>query len=119
MHPGTATLLAKAERAAHAATAALENGAPEIAAGRAFYAILYAAKVVLNERGLRLRTHARIVAALARIDGADATTLSAWLGDAVARRRSHDTAEPTHEDVTSLCARAERAIAIARAHLSG
>ncbi|MDX2167459.1 MAG: HEPN domain-containing protein [Deltaproteobacteria bacterium] len=67
MQPGTDTLLGKARRALAAADAALEGGAPDAAAGRAFYAILYAAKARLNERGLRLRTHARIATAYASL----------------------------------------------------
>ena len=76
MKPGSDKLLAKAERALTAAHAALEGGAPDLAAARAFYAILNAAKVELNERGLRLRTHARIAAA-------SAAPLGAWLSEVI------------------------------------
>ena len=69
MQPGTDKLQAKAARALAAAEAALEAGAADVAAGRAFYALLYAAKARLNETGLRLRTHARIAAAYAALPG--------------------------------------------------
>jgi uncharacterized protein (UPF0332 family) len=117
VRPGSATLLAKAERAAHVAAAALAQGAAALAAGRAFYAMLYAAKVVLNERGLRLRTHDRIVAALARVGGEPAADLAGWLAEALARRRASDAADVTYEDAAALCARAERALGIARRQL--
>jgi HEPN domain-containing protein len=108
MQPGSDKLLAKAERAASAAEAALEQGAVDIAAGRAFAALLNAAKALLNERGLRLRTHARIAAALAAqppLDGGPAE----WLADAlVARRRLAVEGEPDYRDVERLVERARR-----------
>jgi uncharacterized protein (UPF0332 family) len=87
MRPGTDKLLAKAARALATAEAALTRGAADVAAARAFYAMLYAAKARLNEAGLRLRTHARIAhayAALPEIDDAPA----AWLDEALALRRA-------------------------------
>jgi uncharacterized protein (UPF0332 family) len=86
MRPGTDKLLAKARRALAAAEAALEDGATAIAAGRAFYAILYAAKARLNDSGLSLRTHARIATAYAALPELDAAPAE-WLDDALALRR--------------------------------
>ena len=86
MQPGTDKLQAKAARALAAAEAALRAGAPDVAAGRAFYALLYAAKARLNETGLRLRTHARIAAAYAALPEIDAAP-AAWLDEALALRR--------------------------------
>ena len=109
MQPGTDKLQAKAARALAAAEAALHAGAPEVAAGRAFYAVLYAAKARLNETGQRLRTHARIAAAYAalpEIDEAPAT----WLDEALALRRQ-SAEEPDALDyaaVEALVARARR-----------
>ena len=114
MRPGTATLLAKADRAAAAADAALASGAPETAAGRAFYAMLYAAKALLNERGLRLRTHQRIVAALAQVAADRDPPLQAWLATALARRRAGETNELTYEEAGALAERARQAVAAAR-----
>jgi hypothetical protein len=108
--PGSDKLLAKAERALTAAHAALEGGAPDLAAARAFYAILNAAKVELNERGLRLRTHARIAAA-------SPAPLSTWLSEAIDRRRSGD-GEITDADADRLIERAAACVALVRDHLS-
>jgi uncharacterized protein (UPF0332 family) len=113
VQPGTAILLGKAERAARAAADEFERGASELAAGRAFYAVLYAAKALLSEHGVRLRTHDRIVDALGRLDDADTRRLSEWLRESVERRRSAET-EVTHDDAAALCARAEQAVSLAR-----
>jgi uncharacterized protein (UPF0332 family) len=89
VQPGTATLLAKARRAVAAAEAGLAGGAAEIAAGRAFYAMLYAAKARLSEAGLRPRAHARVLeayAALPVVEGAPVV----WLTDALALRARGD-----------------------------
>jgi uncharacterized protein (UPF0332 family) len=86
VQPGTEKLQAKAARALAAADAALSDGATDVAAGRAFYAMLYAAKARLNESGLRLRTHARIAAAYAALPEIDAAP-AAWLEEALALRR--------------------------------
>ena len=109
MQPGTDKLLAKAERALHAAAAALDGGAPEIAAARAFAAMLGAAKALLNERGLRLRTHARIAAAFAAqppIDGAPAAGLHAALRERA--RLAVEGGELAYDDVSALVGRAQR-----------
>lgn len=85
VRPGTDKLLAKAERLARGAETALAEGAPDLAAGRAFSAMLNAAKARLNESGVSLRTHARIARAyetLPEVDSAPAV----WLRDALALR---------------------------------
>jgi uncharacterized protein (UPF0332 family) len=87
MRPGSDKLLAKAERAVRAAEAAVEHGAPEIAAARALAALLNAAKALLNERGVRLRTHNRIAAALAALPPIEDAPAD-WLAEALAARRS-------------------------------
>lgn len=117
VQPGTDTLLAKAGRAAATAAAALEAGAPEVAAGRAFYAMVYAAKALLNERGLRLHTHARIAAALARLGVGGEAPLQEWLADAMARRRSAESGELTYGETEALVDRARQFIAAARAQV--
>jgi uncharacterized protein (UPF0332 family) len=113
MRPGTDKLLAKAERAGQIAAAALAAGAPEVAGGRAFYAILYAAKALLNERGLRLRTHARIAAALAAM-GPAGEPLHAWLAAAMARRRGDESGELTYDEAAALLEHARGALTAAR-----
>ena len=106
VQPGTDKLLAKAAREAAAGAAALAAGAPEVAAGRAFSAMLNAAKAVLNERGLRLRTHARIAAAFEPFTPGGDPPLAEWLAAAMARRRSEDPGELTFEDAAELVERA-------------
>lgn len=117
MRPGSDKLLAKAERAASIAASVLEEGAPEAAAGRAFYAMLYAAKVLLNEHGIRLRAHTRIAAALARVALPDSPPLHEWLAAAIERRRSGE-GELTYEDAAQLVEQARQAVAVARARVS-
>jgi uncharacterized protein (UPF0332 family) len=85
---------------------ALAGGSPDAAAARAFYALLYAAKAMLNERGIRLRTHARIAAAVE-------PPLRDALTDAIARRRSAE-AEITYADAETLVARALVCVTAAR-----
>ncbi len=87
MQPGTDKLLAKAERAVRSAEAALAKGALDAAAGRAFYAILNAAKARLNESGLRPRTHARIAVAYETLPELDSAPLS-LLREVLALRQS-------------------------------
>ena len=113
MQPGTDKLLLKAERAARSATGALEAGVTATAAGRAFYALLYAAKAILNERGFRLRTHADIVKALARSVGQDTRRLQGWLVEALDRRQAGEAGDLTYEEVAQLVDRARAAVAIA------
>ena len=109
MQPGTVKLLAKAERAAHVAAAALEGGAPDVAAGRAFYAILYAAKAALNERGIRLQAHSRIAAAVDE-------PLREYLIAAIARRRSGET-EVTYGEAAGMVERADACVKTVRERL--
>ena len=112
MKSGTDKLLAKAQRAAATAADALQGGAPQAAAARAFYALLYSAKARLNERGLRLHAHARIAAALT----ADDAPLQSWLTSAIARRRSGDV-ELTQSEAEELVERARRSVAAAKSTL--
>ena len=65
--------------------------------------MICAAKALLNERGLRLRTHARIAAALQRIGPAP---LAEWLIAALAGRRQDDCAALTFDHVSALVDRA-------------
>jgi uncharacterized protein (UPF0332 family) len=115
MRPGTDKLLARAERAARAAEAAFDAGVAETAGARAFYAMLYAAKVMLNERGVRLRSHVRIVAALTRSAPSEAPCLAEWLRSALERRRDGDAGELTAEDAARLVEQALEVVAGVRA----
>lgn len=94
--PGTAKFLARAAEALGRAEALCAAGAFDRAAGRAYYAMLYAAKALLNERGLRLQSHAAVAAALrtACVDRGllDAEYHDAWC-EALARRRAAEAGE--------------------------
>ena len=109
MQPGTVRMLAKAERAAAVAASALAGGAPGVAAGRAYYAILYAAKAALNERGVRLHAHIRIAAA---VDEPVRECLTA----AIARRR-HGEAEVTYDEAAAMVERAQACVSTVRERL--
>jgi uncharacterized protein (UPF0332 family) len=61
--PGTDKILARAARALSAAERALAAGAVDVAAARSYSAMIAAAKAFLNEKGLRLISHAAITAA--------------------------------------------------------
>jgi uncharacterized protein (UPF0332 family) len=111
VQPGTDKLFAKAARAAAAGAAALAAGAPDVAAGRALAAMLHAAKAVLNEHGLQLRTHARIAAALDRLDAAP---LAECLIAALARRQNGDAGELSYDDAAELVEQARRFVSAAR-----
>lgn len=89
----------------------MEGGDPQLAAGRAFYALLYAAKALLNERGLRPHAHVRIAAALHGEHG----HLRGWLDDAIARRRSGD--EMGYTEAVELVERAHVSVTSARARV--
>jgi uncharacterized protein (UPF0332 family) len=109
VQPGTVKLLAKAERASQVAAAALEGGAPNVAAGRAFYAILYAAKAALNERGIRLQAHVRIAAAVDE-------PVREYLSAAIVRRRSGE-AEVTYDEAAAMVERAQACVTVVRSRL--
>jgi uncharacterized protein (UPF0332 family) len=61
--PESKKLLVKAERALRAAELLLHDGAPDFAAGRAYYAMFYAAESALAERELQFRKHSGVHAA--------------------------------------------------------
>jgi uncharacterized protein (UPF0332 family) len=89
--PGTEKILAKASDALAAAHRNLEAGAVDLAAGRAFYTMVHAARALLNERGEPVRTHVEICDRLRhhlgeRID----PPLPDWLEDALSRRAEID-----------------------------
>ncbi len=57
MNTDTRKLLEKARRAIRAAETLLQQGDVDFAAGRAYYAMFYAAEALLIEKGLRSRKH--------------------------------------------------------------
>jgi uncharacterized protein (UPF0332 family) len=64
MKESTQRLLAKAARAINAAGRLLDGGDADFAAGRAYYAMLYVAQALLNERGLKFRKHGGVHSAM-------------------------------------------------------
>ena len=60
MKPESRRLLDKAARAIHAAETLLREGDADFAAGRAYYAMFYAAEALLFERGLQFRKHGAV-----------------------------------------------------------
>jgi uncharacterized protein (UPF0332 family) len=61
--PESEKLLVKASRALRAAGLLLRDGAPDFAAGRAYYAMFYAAEAALTQRDLQFRKHSGVHAA--------------------------------------------------------
>jgi len=59
----TVRLLDKAARAIASAEPVLQNGDPDLAAGRAYYAMFYTAEALLNEKNLRFKKHGGVHAA--------------------------------------------------------
>jgi uncharacterized protein (UPF0332 family) len=111
MKPGTDKLLERARGAVETAAAARAEGRDAAAAQRAYYAMLYAAKALLNERGLRFLSHARVAEAL-QIELRGESGLAAeqvqWLADAQRRREEmiSDGLELTAGEADILLARA-------------
>lgn len=60
MKPESRRLLDKAARAIRAAETLLREGDADFAAGRAYYAMFYAAEALLFERGLQFRKHGAV-----------------------------------------------------------
>lgn len=89
MKEPSAKLLDKADRAIRAAGILLEQGEPDVAVGRAYYAMFYATEALLFEKGLRFRKHGRVHAAFGEHfvkTGMIAPTFHRWLLDAFDRR---------------------------------
>lgn len=63
MKKSTEQFFARAVDAIEAADILLENGKPEIAAGRAYYAMFYIAEALLNEKGFQFGKHGTVLAA--------------------------------------------------------
>ena len=63
MKERTGKLLAKAIDAIEVAEGILDMGKPEMAAGRAYYAMFYIAEALLHEKGLEFNTHGQVIGA--------------------------------------------------------
>jgi uncharacterized protein (UPF0332 family) len=60
-------LLAKALDSIEVAEGILDMNKPEIAAGRAYYAMLYTAEALLYEKGLDFNTHGQVIGAYGKV----------------------------------------------------
>jgi len=63
MKDHTRKLLVKAMDSIEVAEAILEMNKPEMAAGRAYYAMFYTAEALLYEKGLEFNTHGQVIGA--------------------------------------------------------
>lgn len=110
--PGTDKILARAALAAERAGLHLRAGALDRAAERAYHAIVHAARALLNEAGLRSRTHQIVGERIDTLDPAAPAPLRAAVAAAL-RWRVTDVA-PLADDVEDLVAHADAAVAAAR-----
>ncbi len=113
MKEGSRHLLNRAGRAIEASETLLENGYPEFATGRAYYAMFYIAEALLNEKELRFSKHGGVHGAFGEhyvktglFDG----KYHRWLLDAFDRRIEGDYAEEVvvlDQDAEELIAQAK------------
>lgn len=86
-------LLAKAHRSIEAAQMLLENGDPDFASSRGYYAMFYAAEALLLEKGLRAKKHSGVHAVFGEHfskTGQFDAKFHRWLLDAFDRRLEGD-----------------------------
>ncbi|NUN97969.1 MAG: HEPN domain-containing protein [Candidatus Omnitrophica bacterium] len=108
MNDESVRLLEKARRSLWAARVLLREGEPEFAAGRAYYAMFYAAQAVLLGRGLRFRKHSGVHAAFGEHPakgGLIEQKYHRWLLDSFDKRREGDygiNASLNHEEAEEL-----------------
>jgi len=124
MKEETSKLLDKSARAVRAAETLLAHGDADFAAGRAYYAMFYAAEALLAETGRRFRKHSGAHAAFgehfAKCGILD-PRFHRWLLDAFDKRLMADyTAESviTPADATVLIAQAKEFLDAARQYLA-
>ena len=123
MKEETRSLLDKAARAVRAAETMLREGDVDFAAGRAYYAMFYAAEALLCEKGLRFRKHGGVHAAFAEQitrRGLLDAKFHRWLLDAFDQRIQGDygtATVPAAGDVKEAIERAKEFLAAARDHL--
>ena len=123
MKPESKKLLVKADRALRAAELLLRDGAPDFAAGRAYYAMFYAAEAALTEKNLQFRKHSGVHAAfgehLAKPGLLD-PKFHRWLLNAFDKRILGDYSyemDVTREDAEEMLSPAREFVAAARNHL--
>lgn len=106
-------LLTKADRALTAARLLVEHGLNESATSEAYYAMFYAAKAALLQKGLSFSRHSAVLAAFGREfvkSGLLDQKLHGWLIDSENARIDADYGPPTNipeDDVVEMAANAE------------
>jgi uncharacterized protein (UPF0332 family) len=93
MKESSRLLVIKARRAIEAAETLLENGYPDFATGRAYYAMFYIAEALLNEKELRFSKHGGVHGAFGEHyvkTGLFDTKFHRWLLDAFEQRIEGD-----------------------------
>ena len=124
MKTATRKLLDKALRAVHATETLLRAGDTEFAAGRAYYAMFYAAQALLNEKGLSFRKHGGVHAAFGErfvVTKLFDPKFHRWLLDAFDKRIQADygvEAVVTAEDVEQMLSQAKEFVVQANRHLA-
>ena len=123
MKPASERLLRRAEHSIHAAEVLTVAEEPEIAVGRAYYAMFYCAEALLYERGFRFHSHRAVISAFGERfakTGALPPPLHGWLTAAANRRNQADyNAEVTMTRLEAelLVAQAREFLIAARAYL--
>lgn len=104
MKPGSDKIVARALRALERAEEHVHGGAPDRAAERAYHAIVYAARALLNESGDRTRSHDEVRSRVEALSPPAPDRLLQALARSVAWRESGEPLDP---------ADAERLVALA------
>lgn len=120
MREHTGKFLDKAARAIRSAQLLVDAGETDFAAGRAYYAMFYAAQAMLHERGLRTRKHTGLQALFGEQfakTGLIDPKYHRWLLDAFDRRLQGDygfDSVITNDDVLEMIGQAQEFVAEAR-----
>lgn len=67
MKPESRALLEKSHQSVEAAGVLLEDGFPDFAASRAYYAMFYVAQAFLTEEGLAFSSHSAVISAFGKL----------------------------------------------------
>lgn len=125
MNDETRKLLEKAARAIAAAEGLLQISQPDFAAGRAYYAMFYAAEALLAEHGLQFSKHAGVHGAFGEHfakPGVLDAKYHRWLLDAFDQRIAGDYGVETSisaDDARATIERAREFVAAAQVHVKG
>lgn len=117
MKPGSDKIFARADRALARAVEHMSSGAVDRALERAYHAIVYAARAVLNEEGESARSHELI---LERLSVLTRPRPRATYDAMVAALRLREASEvPSLDDCAALIGAAHSAVAEARVRVLG